>query len=97
MLKLYPSTAGWDSIERLDLMGMRLRLPMRRSQGNQYWTRKRFWSASQMIASKQDFSLTTVSFVSFSSPHSLHERSHWMLEHPIAREHKTDLDIITMI
>ena len=39
----------------------------------------------------------TVSFVSFPSPHSLHERSHWMLEHPIALEHKTDLDIITLI
>ena len=97
MLKLYPSTAVWDSIERLDLMEMRLRLPARRSQGNQYLTRKRFWSASQMIASEQDCGPITVSFVSFSFPHSLHERSYWMLEHPIAREHKTDLNIITLI
>ena len=97
MLKLYPSTAGWASIERSDLMEMIFRLPARRSQGNQYWTRKIFWSASQMIASEQDCGPITVSFVRFSSPHSLHERSHWMLEHPIAQEHKTELDIITLI
>ena len=32
MLKLYPSTAGWPLIERLDIMEMRLRLPAFRSQ-----------------------------------------------------------------
>ena len=97
MLKVYPSTVVWALIERLDLMEMILRLPVRRSQGKQYWTRKKFWSASQMIAPEQDCVPITVSFVNFLSPHSLHERSHWMLEHPIAREHKTDLDIITLI
>ena len=97
MLELYPSTAGWALIEISGLLEMKLRLPVRRSQGNQYWTRKRFWSASQMIASEQDYDPITVSFVRFLFPHSLHERSHWMLEHPIAREHKTDLDIITLI
>ena len=66
MLKLYPSMAGWASIERSDLMEMRLCLPARRSQGNQYWTLKRFWSASQMIDSKQYCGLITVSFASFS-------------------------------
>ena len=63
--ELYPSTAVWDLIERSDLMDMILRLLALRSQGNQYWTRKRFWSASQMIDSKQYCGLITVSFASF--------------------------------
>ena len=64
-LGLYPSTAGWALIERSDLMEMRLRLPARRSQGKQYWTRKRLWSASQIIDSEQHCGLITVSFASF--------------------------------
>ena len=48
-LELYPSTAGWYLIERSDFMEMILRLPACWSRGNQYWTRKRFWSASQIV------------------------------------------------
>ena len=50
-----------------------------------------------MIAYEQDCGLITVSFTSFLSTHSLHESSHWIIEHPISREHKTDLDIIKLI
>ena len=64
-LELYPSTTGWALVERLDLVEMILRLPARRSRGNQYWTRKRSWSASQMINSGQHCGLITVSFASF--------------------------------
>ena len=63
--ELYPSTTGLDLIKKSDFMEMRLRLPVRRSQGNQYWTRKRFWSASQMIDSDLHCGLITVSFASF--------------------------------
>ena len=98
MLRLYPSTMGSSLIKISDLIEMTLRLPARRSRGNQYWTRKRLWSASQMIDSKHHCGLITVSFASFFSfTHSLHERLHWILKHTIAQEHKTDLDIIVLI
>ena len=36
--ELYPSTAGWALIERVEFIEMRLCLPACRSRENQYWT-----------------------------------------------------------